>query len=299
MLTAFDWLRRCQSGGELLATLELIERTTHSAASQPEFQLQPAPPHAAIYGPCLRCWSYATDPDTPGSIYCPMCQAIAARAKSVGQTAKQVVGVWGFVSHLPEQVRNRAVFADQRILGAYLHSDQHFLVMIRRRALQSWLQELLLYDGLDMTGMLQIFPTVSGYSQPNMGEMICQIVHNQARFPLDRLRVRFFSAPRQVLEVHKYDKLGVINFEVADFLRMLESASVFRAVFQPDEQNALQQVLAITDVQEAQFYWGRLMGILTPRARDLLAAWKMRNWSKAQVNLFYELVEYVAFHYAD
>lgn len=297
MLTAFDWLRRCQNGGELLATLELIDWASRGELNQPE--LQPAAPHAAIYGPCMRCWAYAADLDTPGQVYCPMCQAIAARARIMGQTAKQVVGLWGYVNHLPEQVRNRAVFADQRILGAYRHSDQHFLVVIRRRELQSWLQEMLLYDGLDMTGMLQIFPTVSGYSQPNMGELICQIVHNQARFPLDRLRVRFFSAPRQVLETHKYDKLGVINFEVVDFLRMLESASVFRAVFQPDEQAALQQVLAITDVQEAQFYWGRLMGMLTPRARDLLVAWKMRNWSKAQINLFYELVEYVAFRYAD
>jgi hypothetical protein len=299
MLTAFDWLRRSQSGAELLATLEQLERTSHDTFSQLEPDLQPAPPHAAMSGPCLRCWSYAISADKPGAIYCPMCEAIAVRSKTMGDTAKQVVGLWGFVNRLPEQVRTRAVFGDHRIQGAYRHSDQHFLLMIRRRELQSWLQELLLYDGMEMTGMLQIFPTVSVYNHPNMGELICQIVHNQARFPLDRLRVRFFATPRQILEVHKYDKLGVINFEVADFLRMLESASVFRSVFLPDEQHALQQVLAITDVQEAQFYWGRLMGMLTPRARDLLVAWKLRNWSKAQINLFYELVDYVAFRYAD
>ncbi len=328
MLTPFDWLRRCTGGAELLATLELVRAGYLAAPSEPQpvaggqptsgagsssdlpiqatftaggrsFNLETAPPFAALFGPCLRCWFYAATPETRARGVCPLCQWILQRAGRLGEMSSKVVGVWGYVNHLPQQVRSGAVYNDRRIVGAYRHSDQQFLLMVHRRELQSWLQDTLMYEGLDMTGSLQIFPTVGIYSQTNMGELLCQIAHNQARFPRDQLRVRFFATPRHVIEVHKYDKLGVINFEVGEFLRLLESAAVFRSVLLPDEQDALQKVLSITDPQEAQFYWGRFLGMLSPQARDMLAAWKMRQWKKAQIDLFYELVDYVAFRNAD
>jgi hypothetical protein len=328
MLTPFDWLRRCAGGAELLATLELLRadylvtpsespqaidrgpapavdslanapNDASSTVSRRPLKIAAAPPQAALVGPCLRCWFYAATPATGERGLCPACQLILQRTGALSEISHRVVCVWGYVNRLPDLIRNSAVYEDGRIAGVYLHSDHEFLLLVRRRELHSWLQDILLYDGLEMTGSLQIFPTVGVYGQTNMGELLCQVVHNQTRFPRDQLRVRFFASARHVLEVHKYDKQGVINFEMSEFLRLLESAAVFRSVLKPDEQETLRKVLAITNPQEAQFYWGRFLGMLSPQARDLLAAWKMRYWSEPQVNLFYELVDYVAFRNAD
>jgi len=129
-----------------------------------------------------------------------------------------------------------------------------------------------------------------------MGELISRIVHGEARFPMDRLWVRFFSDLQQVFRPHLSEREGVLTFEIAAFLSTLEMAAVFRTVLRPDEQKALRELLHMEDTGQAQFYWGRLLGHLSREARDMLSAWGIRQWSKAQINLLYELVEYVAFY---
>ena len=87
-----------------------------------------------------------------------------------------------------------------------------------RRELKPWIQELILYHGPDLKGLVQIFPTVGSRAKDNMGDILCRAVHHEARFALDQLRVRFYSAPYQVLAPHVRDQKGVLTFEIAEFL---------------------------------------------------------------------------------
>lgn len=307
MLSPFDWLRLCKSGAELLATLRVLDRM----AQQGPRETGPAPraesglsslhlaaPHTGLTGPCLRCWMYAPAQTAKSGAYCPVCQGVLWLAHRLGEKSQQTVLIWGFVNQLPQQLVSGSYRADRRVLGAFCRDEYHFLVALYRRTLQSWLQDLLLYDGLDLRGLLGIFPTWGGQSQ-RMGEVLCQVAFQEKRFAHDRLRVRFFPTPLHIIQVHRYEKQGVITFDIAEFVGLLESASVFRALMLPEEQQTLREVLAITDPNEAQFYWGRFLGMITPEAKDMLTAWKTRQWSLAQRKLFFDLVDYVDIYRAD
>jgi len=113
---------------------------------------------------------------------------------------------------------------------------------------------------------------------------------------MDQLRVRFFSAPHQILIPHARDKQGLLTFEVSEFLSVLEMAAVFRTILYPREQKALYELLNLEDTSEEQFYWGRFMGFLSQEAKDMLNAWRIRQWPKNRIKLLYELVDYVAFY---
>ncbi len=67
-------------------------------------------------------------------------------------------------------------------------------------------------------------------------------------------------------------------------------------MLKPDEQKILYRLLHMTNTAQAQLYWGRFWGALAPEARDMLSAWGIRTWSLYQVNLLYELVDYVALY---
>lgn len=49
------------------------------------------------------------------------------------------------------------------------------------------------------------------------------------------------------------------------------------------------------DQAEKQFYWGRLMNLLSREAKDMLTAWKFKQWSENRIELLYELINYVPF----
>jgi len=220
------------------------------------------------------------------------------RAGSLKELSQNTVLLWGHVNLLPYNLSPRA--RQGEIVGAYVHSrtpgQTRFLVALHRKALKPWLQDLVLHQGMEMRGLLQFFPT-TGMRGISMGDLLCRVVHHESRFPMDALRVRFFATVQQVLQPHRYDKQGVVNFEIGEFLSMLEMAAVFRTVLRPDEQQMLLELLNIESAGESQFYWGRFMGYLNPEARDMLDAWNVRNWSKPQLTLLYNLVEHVAFYY--
>jgi hypothetical protein len=54
--------------------------------------------------------------------------------------------------------------------------------------------------------------------------------------------------------------------------------------------------LNLEDTSEEQFYWGRFLGYLSQEAKDMLNAWRIRQWPKGRIELLYELVDYVAFY---
>ena len=57
----------------------------------------------------------------------------------------------------------------------------------------------------------------------------------------------------------------------------------------------VKKAVGLKDHKEKGFYWGRLMGMLSLEARDMLAAWKFKQWPENRVRLLYELVAHVPF----
>lgn len=290
MLNGFDWLRRARTGGELLATLEYLNTRPDLFPTGEEI----GPPLSAFDGPCQRCWIYPRQLPSRRR-RCRTCQAILTKAGKLNRISRQSIVVWGYVNRLSPQIRMGEGFHEQHVLGTYAHDEHHFLLVMGRRELKSWLRELVIYHGSDLKGLLQVFPAAST-RQESIGGLLCRVAHHEARFPMDQLRIRFYSAPYQVLIPHKRDQQGMLTFEISDFLSLLEMATVFRTLLRPDEQTALRQLTELKDTAEAQFYWGRFIGALSQEAKDMLNAWGIRQWSQNRLRLLYELVEYVAFY---
>ena len=314
MLNSFDWLRRSRTGAELLATLKCLEEKP-GLFDEDEI----GPPHSALGGLCQRCWVYpraASSRRRPEPVegresprdtyhsrrtapYCQACRAILARASRLSKIPRECVVIWAMVNQLPKQLEGGRKARDRRMLGAYLHDEHHFLVMMRRYSLKPWLQELLIYHGADLKGVVQILPTTGAGGGLDMADILCRAVHQELRFPMDQLRVRFFSAPHQLLRAHTRDRQGLLTFEVSEFLNLLEMAAIFRTLLYPEAQQALHDLLNLRDSSEEQFYWGRFLGYLSSEAKDMLSAWRIRQWPRDRIRLLYELVEYVAFYSSD
>ncbi len=290
MLTPYDWLRQSRTGGELLATLELLTARPDLFAA---VEAEAGTPSSALHALCARCGLYPrTAPQQP---YCAVCDTVIEEAKAQGQISRYATVIWGYVNQLPRQLRAGYGFKDSHILGAYAHDANHFLLAIPRRELKTWLQELLIYHGPDLKGLLQIFPTTGGKFVA-MHDLLRRMHYYEARFPMDCLRVRFIYAPHQIFHLREYDRAGVLTFEVGEFVNVLEMAAVFRTVLRPEEQATLRQLLRIEDEQEAQFLWGRFAGQLGAEAKDMLNAWKIRRWPQAQIKLLYVLTDYVTYY---
>ncbi len=299
MLSKFDWIRCSQTGAELLATLEYLADSSELFADD----AAPGSPHSALNGPCQRCWVYSRwDDGARKSLYCEACHKILIRAGELGYISRISVVVWGFVQRLSPQIREgEGIYGhqDPHVLGAYIRDRHRFLLMLPCRELKPWLQELMLYYGADIKGLIQIFPTTGVRRDLTMNDVLCRAVYHESRFAMDKLRVRFFSAPHQVMKPHRRDEQGLLTFEVSDFLNMLEMAAIFRTILLPKEQKWLYSLLNLEETGEEQFYWGRFLGMLTPKAKDMLNAWKIRLWPPHRVNLLYELANYVEFYQTD
>ena len=272
MLSAFDWLRRCDTGAELLAVLRMLRKDPNcferleSAAGFTG--LGPVPNALAV--PCSRCWLY---PRLPRSAYCPICRVIRDGTRTSGMVVRDAVVVWGYVNWLPSQLRDTGSGPPAHLLGAYAPDGQHFLAMLRRRELHPWLQELVLYHGTELKGHMQVFPTMGVDNGLGMGDILCRAIHHDTYFKLDKLRVRFYTRSYQVLRPHEMDREGLLTFDVAELLSLLEMASIFRSFVQPNQQQMLYEVLTMPKETDEMFYWGRAVGTLEPRVRDLLEAW--------------------------
>jgi hypothetical protein len=291
MLTYFDWLRRSHSGAELLATLRIL-------AARPDLLNSPlGAPHSALNGPCRRCWIHARP--RPYDQYCSFCYAVERRAKGLGNASRLALVVWGYVNQLPRHLESKTGFYATHALGLYPHDQRRFLLVLYRRDLKSWLQELVLYHGVELKGLLQIFPTMAGMPGMAMGEALAQIVQREANYSSDRLRIQFYATPAQIHRFSSRHQQGQLTFEISEFLRLLELAAVFRTLLTPDEQRILYELLHLDEAGEVQFYWGRFIGQIKQETRDMLNAWQIRRWPKNQVDLLYELIEYVEFYRTD
>lgn len=290
MRSSFDWLRLAFTGAELLATLRLI--ADEPAALRGEGL---GAPLSALDGPCERCWTYAR---LPNDTHCAPCRAILDRRRTYAKLSRAVVLIWGYVNQTPRALRQLNLAVDQAVIAddgraSYIAGDKRFLQVLPRRDLQSWLHDLLLYDGGSVTGLLQIFPTTGVARGLCMNDLVCRVVNRETTLGLDQLRVRFYGAPHHVMIHYTLEQEGLLTFKAADFLGMLEMAVIFRQMLHPREQDMLRELLTTDDLNQEQFYWGRFLGMLRQEVRDMLHAWQVRQWSKEQVNLFYTLLRYV------
>jgi hypothetical protein len=225
------------------------------------------------------------------------------RSRHLGDLSRESAVIWGFVNRLPKQLSGQALrpgsgqgFQDSRSLSSFVLDENRFLVVLLHRQLKPFLQELVMYHGEELKGLIQIVPTVGVSGDLSMADVLCRIIHYEANFSMDRLRVRFYAKPYQVLIPHVFDRKGVLTFDISDFLSVLEMVAVFRTLLQPDEQEMLHDLLMVDDPAESQFYWGRLMGLLSGQAKDMLSAWNIRQWTLDRVKLLYELMDYVAWY---
>ncbi|MEM7532117.1 MAG: hypothetical protein AAF639_08075 [Chloroflexota bacterium] len=303
MKDTIDWLRSCRTGAEVLSLLRLVRRksTEFELLSGILSEVQPSPVPNALSTPCHRCWLY---PPQPGSEYCAMCHDIRHGTLRTGKEARRSLVVWGYVSFLPHPLREGNQFQDAHILASYVQDDNHFIVMIYNHHLQAFLQELALYHGTELKGYLQIFPSMGPKSDNlGIGDILCSVMQKESYYPLDLLRIRFYTNPYDVLEddgeddgIDPYSDLHVANaltFEFSEFLRLLETAFILGTILNSDDRQLLFDLLNATDETEQTFYWGRFMRILDQRGRDLVGAWNMRQWPQYQIHFLYELMNYV------
>jgi len=294
MLSVFDWLRQSRTGAELLATLRYFSENP----DVPSARTAIGPPHTATGGPCRRCRLYPRAGDA--ELYCEDCSEILRRANGLSIPSRHAAIIWGFVNQVPEEVlqwRDRG--RNERLHGIYIRDSNHFLAAMNRRHLRAWLQDLMVYYGLDLRGILQVFPTMGVGAKTCMGDILCRAVHQDLYMPMGQMHVHFYSNPFQLLNPQKRDRQGMLTFEVSDLLNLLEMAEIFRALLRPEEQQELFELLKLEAKGEAQFYWGRFLGRLEQRTRDMLTAWKMRQWEKSRVRIFYELLDYANFFQED
>jgi len=291
MLSWFDWLRRSRSGAELVATLKLLAEMRDCSLEGQGL----GAPQSALAGPCTRCYIYPAQPhrDRQNRL-CWFCAKVVARAGRLIHVSRRAVAIWGFVTQLPKQFHQQALAPNRNLVASYVHDDNRFLVLLRRRALRSWLQDLALYHGTVLKGVFQTFPTMGAGRQLGMGDVLCWAIHNETALPMDRWRVQFYSAAYQLPNRRFRDRRGLLTYEISEFLRLLEMAEVFRAQLRPYEQKQLYELLTLNDAKEEQFYWGRFLGMVSQEARDMLTAWRIRQWPKNRVKQLYELIDYVA-----
>lgn len=295
MQSGYDWLRRSRTGAELLATLKLLQVKPGLLLNEQEI----GPPHSALDGPCRRCWTRPRKFSPRHTIvYCAACQAILNEARDLGQLSRQSALIWAKVNRLPQQLTDGLGFYDSHVLHTFVHDEQHWLAALPHRELKPFLQELVLYHGDDLGGLLQVFPTVGMGAELSMADALCRVAHYADNFPMRRLQVRFYGSLRQLIAPRESERKGLLTFDIADFLSVLEMVSVFRTVLLPDEQQVLHELLSVNDPVEEQFYWGRLMGVLNQTAKDMLNAWNLRQWPKERVKLLYDLMDYVVFYSA-
>ena len=290
MLTKFDWLRRCRTGTDLLATLKYFSINPEVDPSQQEL----GGPLSAIGRLCQRCKVYApVSIKKKHSRYCKTCETILSFKEEVAPKSRRSILIWGYVNQISRRLRDSK--PSEFFYGTYIYDDQRFLVAMHRQNLKTWLQDLVIYSGLSLKGLLQIFPSLGEYRNMNIGDYIAWAIHHEANLAMDQLWIRFYTKPSQIINPKKRDREGLLSYNISEFISMLEMVEVFRANLFPTEQQDLFDLLNLKDFKEEQFYWGRFLGQLSQEAKDMLSAWKIRQWSKSQIEFFYQLIKYVVF----
>ncbi|GAB4495052.1 MAG: hypothetical protein OHK0052_01610 [Anaerolineales bacterium] len=278
MFTPINWLRLAASGREVYNTIAFLSQNADLF-----LRGQVGAPYNGIDYPCERCHFHARTSQI--DMYCPVCALVVNKRPPINQYH---FVLWGAVNQITEQtlqIKNGV---------AYALDEQHFILTAHARSLRPWLEQIALYYGYEWLGYLQISPTVGKGYRPTMSEILTTIIASDKTYPLDKLRLRFYSRAWHSL---KDDSAlaGYQTFDLPGFLQQLEMASLYRAAFMPDEQQAIAQISTVQNAQEAQFLWSRLLGRLSAQQADLINLWRMRSWSQARHELLQSMLDYVVY----
>lgn len=293
MLTELDWILLSRNGYELFATLKIL-------ATQPdlfETAAEIGPTHSATADLCRRCWTYAGTSKYRAKPCCPICHNIQTYAKRFGVHAQDAIAIWGSVDMPAKECRNLADVLRRGSIVSYVHDDRHFLSMIFRRRLKTWIENILLYRP-DMAGHLVIFPPRSN-RYICTGDTMARILYAAPDYPTDRLWIYFYDKVFHLFSANRSNKQSVPIYDIGTFKGLLEAAAVFRSLLTPNIQEAVHELLHLKNNHEECFYWGRLLNLLKPEAVCMLEAWRFRHWPKSQLNLFFNLMNYVEYYSTD
>jgi len=286
MQNAFDWLRICRTGGELITTLDLLS----DEPDLPKIMLKEdclGVPQAAFDGPCLRCRFYSR---LNNKVYCYFCNHIITRENVIRAFSRYGVVLWGFVNFPPKKMPKT-----EYDIFHYTLNDNRFICCTNRWNLKILLQEISLIQGPDWIGLIQLFPLYPGGETITMSDILCSAVHEEKNIMMDQLYVQFYAKPLQLFGKRQREIAGKLTFTVSEFIGYLEMAEIFKRGLYLEEQDRLLEVLKLDDPTEKQFYWGRFMGQIRSEARDFLDSWNMRLWHTEQVELFYELLDFARY----
>ncbi len=292
MQTFFNWVRHCRSGAELIAVLRLIHQSPDLFQKMGKI----GPPFLLTHTPCQRCHFYPCENQT-NARHCKACQSILTLARHLGNLSNASVVAWGFVNYIPSQIDPDALVDRKHFYGVYIQDDHHFLVVMHRLRLMEWIREILIYQGADIKGFIQILQTTGNSIRGTMGDILCRAVHHENRFPMDLLRIRFYPKAYQIFRPVQREKEGVLTFEISEFLNLMEMASIFKSLLNPESQKNLLQLTQLQNEKEKHFYWGRFMGFLSDEGKDMVNSWNIRQWPSARVELLYDLLAYVRYSY--
>lgn len=278
MFTPINWLRLVNSGRELYNTISLLNQSADLFSSG-----QVGAPYNGIDYPCKRCNFYARISHTES--YCPACDAVMRKRPP---TNDYFFVLWGAVNQITEQT-----LQIQRG-KVYAVDEQHFILTAHARSLRPWLEQIALYYGHEWLGYLQICATVGKGYKPSLSEILTTIIASDKTYPHDKLRLRWYSRPWQVL-IEDPALAAYQTFDLPGLLQHFEMASLYRSTFMPDIQQTIAQIGSIKDSQEAQFLWSRLLVQLSTEQADLINLWRMRNWSPARHELLQSTLDYVVY----
>lgn len=294
MLKAFDWIRRCRNGTELLATLALLETRTLKI-KPPELAEHKCigPPLTLFDRPCQRCWVYAPVGEQRPYL-CSACLQILAEASHPDWVDKARHGaiIWGAVSDMPRLLASDHD-AKIPIFGRFILDAHHFLIVLNRRDLAAWLGELAIYDSQRLTGVLQVFPSVYTHQRTDFASIFTLATAQDYQASYWELRVQLHPRPFYLLaDVHRKRRIQR-DVTLGEAIQMLEMVRAIRMLFNPEEQATLLMLARKPAGQEWHFYWGRFIRQLTPAARDFIETWQIRQWPAEKLKLLYDLKPYM------
>jgi len=286
MRNACDWLLNCRSGSELMATIDLLS----DEPDLPEIIYKEdclGIPQTAFDGPCLRCRYFSR---LPNEHYCYFCNHVMVRESVIRPTARHSVALWCFMNFPPKKMPHTTYD-----ILFYIIDDNRMICTTNRWNLKNLLQELMLMQGPDWLGVMQIFPVFRGSETLTMSDIIASAIFDEKSLVQDRMYIKFYASPFQIPFRKDRERDGKLIFYASDFIGYLEMAEIFKRGLYLEEQDRLLQVLKIDDPTERQFYWGRFLAQIRPEARDFLDSWNMKKWTATQVSLFYELLDFAKF----
>ena len=183
-------------------------------------------------------------------------------------------------------------FLPKNVIG---HIDLDYrsgLIMCYRKDIQSWLQDLVLFYGESLKGMLEIFPTMGQGSIIGMGDILSTAKHEASSLSYNKMWIRFYPESWQLLETKKRHDNGILTFSLSEFIAFIEKANVFKEIIPYRFRSDIYDLIVNSNIKSESYYWGKLKRSLNKKSIDLIDSWQLKAWNKEQLEILYELSNY-------